>query len=128
MSDWFLRKIMLKKVLVTPYNGIHTFIVTSFCKHNQEPFQFLLQMFDFAARQRVDWVSQGLEMWVANSPCPPHRRVKWGFLLILQFGSCQTVLAELGFQFLVKRQHIPPTQDSFRRVQHQPSPIYHRHW
>ena len=68
---------------------------TNFCKHNQEHFQFMLQMGNFAATQGVGWVSQRLELWVASFPCPP-RRVKWGCLLVLALSNFQRLLRKEG--------------------------------
>ena len=44
-------------------------------------------MLDFAAKQGVDWISQWLELWVVNSPCPHPCRVEWRFLSIHLFQS-----------------------------------------
>ena len=77
---------------------------TSFRKHNQEHFHFLFQWLDFAARQEVDWVSQRLDLWVPNAPCPPRRRVVWGFPLVFPFQICQALLAKSG--------HNPWSKDS----------------
>ena len=100
------------------YKKINTVILieTSLRKHNQEHFQFLFQMLDFAARQGFDWVSQRVQFWVKVFPC--HRRVEWDFLLILSFQSCQTLLAKRGYQSVVWRQHLPPTEDFSRNVQY----------
>ena len=65
------------------------YIESNFCIHTQEQFHFLFQMDDCAAMQGVSLASQGLELWVAKSPCTPYCREECAFLLTLSFSGCQ---------------------------------------
>ena len=65
-------------------------IETTFYKHNQEHFFFLLQMDDFSATL----VSHRLLLLEESSPCLPLRRAEWGFLLNLP--SRQTLFVKKG--------------------------------
>ena len=94
---------MQKNVFQIFYQNRYSILLfeATFCKHNQENFQFLFLLLDSAATQGDDCVFQRLELLVADSLCPPHRRVEWGFLLILSFPSCQTLLVKSAYQSLV---------------------------
>ena len=101
-------------------------IWTIFCKHNPDHFHFLIQTLAFA--KRVNWISQRLELWVANSPCPPRCRVESGFLPFLPFPSSQILLVEKENQCLVQRRHLLPAVDFPRSIQRHPCLTAQSHW
>ena len=49
-------------------------------------------MGDIAATLGVGWVSHRLDLFVTNYPCPPHRRVKRGCLLVFPVLTHQRVV------------------------------------